>query len=86
MIGGVIVGVGGVLLVLVAMAQARDTAVRTKYNVREPTGQRVLRTALLGVALLGVTMALVLTVLPSLIVWTLSALMWLILGMLILAD
>jgi RsiW-degrading membrane proteinase PrsW (M82 family) len=85
-IGAVIVGLGGVLLVMVAMAQARDSAIRFRRRGDEPPPARVLRTALLGLAILGVTLVLVLTVLPQLAVWTLSALIWLILGVLFLID
>lgn len=86
-IGAVIIGIGGLLLVLVAMAQARDgAALRYRRGGRGPTGPAVLRTAMLGLAVLGVTEVGVLTVLPQFIVWTMSALIWLILGVLILAD
>ena len=46
----------------------------------------MLRTSLLGLALVAVTVIGVLTVLPQLLVWTLSALIWLIVGVVILAD
>jgi hypothetical protein len=87
MIGAVIVGVGGVLLVMVAVAQARDNAaLRERRGGHGPAGPVVLRTTLLGMAVLAVLVIGVLTVLPQFVVWTVSALMWLVLGVVMLAD
>jgi hypothetical protein len=86
-IAAVFVGIGGLLLVMVAIAQARDSAaLRIRRNTGELAGSRVLRTTLLGFALLGVTLVLVLTVLPQFVVWTATALIWLILGVVFIAD
>jgi hypothetical protein len=86
-IGAVIVGIGGLLLVLVAVAQARDSAaLRHRRGRHGPPGPIVLRTSLLGMAVLVLIVIGVLTVLPQFVVWTVSALMWLVLGVVMLAD
>jgi hypothetical protein len=86
-IGAVIVGIGGLLLVLVAVAQARDgAALRQRRGGRGPAGPVVLRTTLLGAAVLALIVIGVLTVLPQIVVWTVSALMWLVLGIVMVAD
>jgi hypothetical protein len=87
-VGAGIVGLGGLALMLVAVAQTRDSAaLRTRRGGRGPVGPApVLRTAVLGLAITAVAVVGVLTVLPSLVVWTAAALVWLVLGVLILAD
>lgn len=86
-IGAVVIGIGGLILVLVAVAQARDSAaLRERRGGRGPAGPVVLRTALLGAAVVALVVVGVLTVLPQVVVWTVSALMWLVLGVVILAD
>lgn len=87
MAGAVIVGVGGLVLVMVAVAQARDgAALRARRGGRGPTGPAVLRTSLLGLSLVAVVIVGVLTAFPQFVVWTLSALIWLVVAVLILAD
>ncbi|HET8643745.1 MAG TPA: hypothetical protein VFM37_17550 [Pseudonocardiaceae bacterium] len=86
-VGAGVIGVGGLVLMMVAVAQARDAAaLRTRRGGRGPVGPVVLRTSLLGLAVVAVTIVGVLTVLPQLVVWTLSALIWLVVGVIILAD
>jgi len=77
--GAAAVRAGGPLLVLVAMAQARDSAVRARRTRHEGRTARVARAAGTGVAVLAVVVVLVLTVLPQLVVWGLAAAVWLIL-------
>jgi hypothetical protein len=84
--GAGMVAVGGLVLVLVAVAQARDGAALRARRGRRGAGPVVLRTSLLGLALVAVTVIGVLTVLPQLLVWTMSALIWLVVGIVILAD
>ena len=84
--GAVIVGLGGMVLALVAIAQARDASALRERRGRGPTGPAVLRTSLLGLALVALAVVGVLTVLPQLVVWTLSALIWLVVGVLVIAD
>jgi hypothetical protein len=86
MLGGAAVGSAGLLLVLVAMAQARDSAVATRRRSLEGTGARVARAGGVGLAVLLVLMLLVLTVLPQQVVWGLGAALWLILLALFLAG
>ena len=87
MVGACIIGVGGLVLVMVAVAQARDgAALRARRGGRGPTGAAVLRTSLLGLALVAVTLIGVLTVIPQFAVWTLSALIWLVVAVLVIAD
>ena len=86
MVGAGIIGVGGLVLMMVAVAQARDGAALRTRRGRGPAGPVVLRTLLLGLAVIAVTIIGVLTVLPQLLVWTLSALIWLVAGVIILAD
>lgn len=87
MIGAVVVGIGGLILVLVVVAQARDSAaLRQRRGGRGPAGPVVLRTTLLSITVLALIVVGVLTVLPQLVVWTVGALMWLVLGVVILAD
>jgi hypothetical protein len=87
-LGAVIVGVGAVILTMVAIAQTRDSAaLRARRGGRGPIGPAaVLRTTLLGLVLVAVTVVCVLTWVPQFVVWTLSALIWLIVGVLIFAD
>lgn len=77
--GTVAVGTGGLLMVLVAMAQARDTTVRGRMTRYEGTHLRVTRAALIGLAVLAVLVVLTLTVLPQAVVWAITATLWLIL-------
>ena len=86
MLGAVAVGGGGLMLVLVAMAQARDSAVRTRRSGRESKVTRVARAAVIGFVAVALTLVLVLTVLPQLVVWALAATAWLILLALFLAG
>ena len=87
LLGAGIVGIGGLLLVMVAVAQARDSAaLRHRRGGHGPPGPIVLRTTLFGLAVLALLVIGVLTVLPQFVVWTVSALMWLILGVVMLAD
>ena len=87
MAGAAIVGVGGLVLVMAAVAQARDgAALRTRRGGRGPAGPAVLRASLLGLSLVAVVIIGVLTVFPQFVVWTLSALIWLVVAVLILAD
>lgn len=86
-IGAAIVGVGGLLLVLVAMAQTRDSAVRGRSGIRrEVSSWRVARTGLIGLVVLAVLVLLTFTVLPQAVVWTVATVTWLVLGVLILVD
>jgi len=85
-LGAVAVGSGGLMLVLVAMAQARDSAVRTRRSGRESKVARVARAAVIGLVAVALTLVLVLTVLPQLVVWALAATAWLILLALFLAG
>jgi hypothetical protein len=86
MLGGAAVGSAGLLFVLVAMAQARDSAVATRRRGPDGKGARVARAGGISLAVLVVLMLLVLTVLPQLIVWGLGAALWLILLALFLAG
>lgn len=79
MIGGLAVGSGGLLMVLVAMAQARDSAVRGRLTRHEGSRARVARAGGIGLGVLVVLMALALTVLPQFVVWAVAASVWLIL-------
>jgi hypothetical protein len=78
-IGAAAVGLGGLMLVLVAMAQARDSAVRARRTRHEGRTARIARAAAIGLGLLAVILALTLTVLPQFVVWALAAAVWLIL-------
>lgn len=78
-IGAVAVGTGGLLMVLVAMAQARDSAVRARRTRHEGRAARVTRAAIFGLVAVGVAVLLVITVLPEVAVWALAAAVWLIL-------
>jgi hypothetical protein len=85
--GAGIIGVGGIVLVMVAVAQTRDNvALRARRGGRGPSGPAVLRTSLLGLALVAVTVVGVLTVIPQFVVWTLSALIWLVVAIVFIAD
>ena len=85
-IGAVVVGIGGLLLVLVAMAQVRDNAVSRRRTGLESTAARVARTAAIGLLAVALIVVLVLTVLPPLVVWAVAATAWLILLALFLVD
>lgn len=85
LLGSVAVGVGGLLMVFVAMAQARDTAIPSRRG-REGKAARVARSAGIGLAVLTLLMALVLTVLPQFMVWAIALAVWLILITLFLAG
>jgi len=78
-LGAVAVGSGGLMLVLVAIAQARDSAVRTRRTGRESKVARVARAAVIGLVAVALAVLLVLTVLPQLVIWALAATAWLIL-------
>ncbi|HEY3262931.1 MAG TPA: hypothetical protein VGJ95_22115 [Pseudonocardiaceae bacterium] len=78
-LGATALGIGGLLLVLVAMAQARDSALPSGRRDRHDTSVRVARTAMIGVSVVTMTVLLVLTVLPQFAVWALTAAVWLIL-------
>jgi hypothetical protein len=84
-LGAIALGAGGLLLVLVAMAQARDSAVRPRSSDDGAAG-RVARAALIGLSLLAVTVVLALTVLPQFVIWGVAAAAWLILLTLFLAS
>lgn len=73
------VGIGGLLMVLVAMAQARDSSVRGRRTRHEGVHTRVARSAAIGLAVVAVLVLLSLTVLPQYIVWAVAAALWLIL-------
>jgi hypothetical protein len=85
-LGAAAVGGGGLLLVLVAMAQTRDSTVRARRTGRESTAARVARTAGIGLVAVALAVVLVLTVLPPLVVWAVAATAWLILLALFLVD
>ena len=85
-IGAVVVGTGGLLLVLVAMAQVRDNTMGARRTGRESTAARVARAAAIGLVAVAVAVVLVLTVLPPLVVWAVAATGWLILLALFLVD
>jgi hypothetical protein len=85
-LGAMAIGVGGLLMVLVAMAQARDSAVRPRgrpsYRPRgrdDGVGARVARAAGIGMLLLVIMVVLTLTVLPQVVVWGVAAATWLML-------
>jgi len=77
--GAAVVGIGGLLMVMVAMAQARDSGVRGRMTAREGRHTRVAQAAGIGLALLAVLLLLTLTVLPQYVVWAVAAAVWLIL-------
>jgi hypothetical protein len=77
-LGAVAVGSGGLLLVLVGMAQARDSAVHTRRAAYEGKGVRVARAAAIGLVIVTLTVLLVLTVLPQVVVWGIAVAAWLI--------
>ncbi len=78
-IGTSVVGIGGLLMVLVGMAQARDSSVRGRMTRSEGVHSRVARAAAIGLAVLAVLVVLTLTVLPQFVVWAVAATVWLIL-------
>jgi hypothetical protein len=84
-LGTIALGTGGLLMVLVAMAQARDSAVRRRRE-DDGTGGRVARAGLIGLALVAIAVVLRLTVLPQFVVWGVTAATWLILLVLFLAG
>ncbi|MCP2258022.1 hypothetical protein LX15_001709 [Streptoalloteichus tenebrarius] len=69
---------GGLVLVLVAMAQARDRKGSTRGDVA--------RSALISLGVLAVADALAATVLPSTITWGIVAAEWILIGVVTLAD
>lgn len=79
LLAGVLVGCGGLLGVLVAMAQARDSAASIRSNRPTATATRVAAVAGVGLLLTTITVLLVLTVLPASVTWALTAAVWLIL-------
>lgn len=82
-LGAVAAGCGGLLLIIISMAHAREHAVREKRSRFADTAARVSRTGLIGLAALAVGLLLMLTVLPQFMVWTTAAAVWLILVALI---
>jgi hypothetical protein len=78
-LGAVVLGSGGLLAVLVAMAQARDSAIGIRAGRQPKTGGRVAAAAGTGLAVLAVALLLTLTVLPQSVVWALAVAVWLIL-------
>lgn len=76
-IGGAAAGCGGLLLVLVAMAQARDSVVHGRATRLDTPNQRVARSAAFGLTVVTVMVLLCLTVLPMLVVWSVAAAVWL---------
>lgn len=85
-LGAVAVGSGGLLLVLIAMAQARDSAVHTRRDAYEGKRARVARTGLIGVIIVTLAVLLALTVLPPVVVWGGAVVAWLILLVLFLSG
>lgn len=74
-----VLGTGGLLMVLVAMAQARDSAVRGRMTRYEGQHARVAQAAGIGLGLLAVLLVLSLTVLPLFVIWAAASATWLIL-------
>jgi|GEM_PF-5285410 len=85
-LGAAAVGSAGLLLVLVAIAQARDSAIPGSRTGRDGRRAKIAQTSGIGLAILIVVLALVITVLPPLVVWGLAAAFWLILLALFLAG
>ena len=76
-LGAGAIGSGGLVLVLVAMAQARDSAVGPRRNRREGRAARIARAAAGSLAVLAIVVVLSLTVLPQFVVWACAAAVWL---------
>jgi hypothetical protein len=85
-LGSVLLGLGGLLAVLVAMAQARDSAIGLRRGDGPSVGVRVAAAAGIGLGVLAVVLLLSLTILPLFVVWGLGIAVWLILAALFLAG
>jgi hypothetical protein len=85
-LGSVVLGLGGLLAVLIAMAQARDSAIGYRPGRGPSTGTRVAAAAGIGLGVLAIALLLSLTILPLFVVWGLGAAVWLIIAALFLAG